>query len=147
MTPVTDSGETPDLYGAFPRLSNAQIGVLTPLGELCPTQPGELLYREGDISTDLSVVVRGKVAMVEGYPDLELRLIGIHGPGRFLGELSVLTGQALYVTAVVREPGEVLVVPVDRLREHVIYDFALGDVILRAYLLRRLLRLAAWGEH
>ena len=65
------------------------------------------------------------------------RLIAVHGPGRFLGELGLLTGQAALFTAVVREPGEVLVVPVERLRELISQDSALGDLILRAYLLRR----------
>ena len=64
-------------------------------------------------------------------------MVGVHGPRRFLGEISLLTGQAAFVTAVVVEPGEVLVVPVERLRELVLEDTALGDVILRAYLLRR----------
>jgi thioredoxin reductase (NADPH) len=38
---------------------------------------------------------------------------------------------------VVREPGEVLVVPVSRLRKLVVNDPKLGDLILRAYLIRR----------
>ena len=58
----------------------------------------------------------GTVAIVEGYGGEE-RVISVHGPGRFLGELNLLTGQAVFLTAVVREPGEVLVVPVERLRE------------------------------
>jgi thioredoxin reductase (NADPH) len=43
----------------------------------------------------------------------------------------------VFVTAVVREPGEVLVVPVEGLRQLVTQDPGLGDLILRAYLLRR----------
>ena len=61
----------------------------------------------------------------------------MHGPGRFLGELNLLTGQAAFLTAVVREPGAVLAVPVERLRELVADDPALGDLILRAFLARR----------
>ena len=41
----------------------------------------------------------------------------VHGPGRFLGELGLLTGQVAFVTAVVLDAGEVLAVPTDRLRE------------------------------
>jgi thioredoxin reductase (NADPH) len=61
----------------------------------------------------------------------------VHGPGRFLGELNLLTGEAVFVTAVVAEPGEVLILPVDRLREVVARNPGLGDLILRAYLQRR----------
>jgi thioredoxin reductase (NADPH) len=61
----------------------------------------------------------------------------VHGAGRFLGELNLLTGQAVFLTAVVGEPGEVLAVPAARLRELVAHDPAVGDLILRACLIRR----------
>jgi Pyridine nucleotide-disulphide oxidoreductase len=53
------------------------------------------------------------------------------------GELGLLTGQPAFLTAVARTPGEVLVVPVERLRELVARDSVLGDLILRSYLIRR----------
>jgi thioredoxin reductase (NADPH) len=128
--------ETPDRHGAFPRLSNAQIEELARHGERRQTQRGEVLFREGDERYDFFVVLEGKVAVVD--PDGgEESVIAVHGPRRFLGELSLLTGQAAFFTAVVAEPGEVLVVPVERLREMVAQNPALGDLILRAYLLRR----------
>jgi thioredoxin reductase (NADPH) len=40
----------------------------------------------------------------------------VHGPGRFLGELQILTGQAVLFTAVALEPGEVLAIAADDLR-------------------------------
>jgi thioredoxin reductase (NADPH) len=124
--------ETPDRYGAFPRLSDAQIETLARHGERQRVEPGEVLFREGDKRYDFFVVLDGKVVVVSGYGGEE-RMI----PRRFLGELSLLTGQAAFFTAVVREPGEVLVVPVERLRALVTQDTVLGDLVLRAYLLRR----------
>jgi thioredoxin reductase (NADPH) len=53
----------------------------------------------------------------------------------------MLSGQALLLTVVVREPGEVLAVPVDRLSDIVTRDQALGDLLLRALLIRRSLHL------
>jgi thioredoxin reductase (NADPH) len=131
-----DLSETPDLYGAFPRLSNEQIEALAAYGERRRTQPGEVLFREGDPESDFFVILDGKVAIVEGSGEDE-RIIGVHGPGRFLGELNLLTGQAVFVTGVVREAGEVLVVPLARLRELLRQNAALSDLIMRAYLLRR----------
>jgi thioredoxin reductase (NADPH) len=128
--------ETPDLHGAFPRLSEEQIGLLAQQGARRRTEAGEILFREGDERYDFFVVLEGLVVVISGYGGDE-RVIAVHGPGRFLGELSLLTGQAPLFTAVVREPGEVLVVPVERLRELVSQDSVLGDLILRAYLLRR----------
>ncbi|HEV7461004.1 MAG TPA: FAD-dependent oxidoreductase [Solirubrobacteraceae bacterium] len=128
--------ETPDREGAFPRLSEEQIGALSEHGQHRTVREGDVLFREGDESYDFFVVLRGKVAVLEGFGEDE-QLIAVHGPGRFLGELSLLTGQAAFFTAVVREDGEVLVVPVDRLRKLVSQDPVLGDLILRAYLARR----------
>ncbi|MGH2941435.1 MAG: FAD-dependent oxidoreductase, partial [Solirubrobacteraceae bacterium] len=129
--------ETPDLYGAYPRLEPEQIERLSPLGVRHDTQAGEVLYREGDTDRDLIVILGGKVAIVEGYGSGGERVIGVHGPRRFVGELGLLTGQPVFVSAVVAEPGAVLCVPTDRLRSLVGEDTALGDLVLRALLLRR----------
>jgi thioredoxin reductase (NADPH) len=99
-------------------------------------RPGDVLYREGDGNCDFFVILEGKVAIVEESGTGE-RVIGVHGPGRFLGELGLVTGLATFVTAVVREPGEVLVVAQARLRDIVTHDQVLGDLILRAFMLRR----------
>jgi len=61
----------------------------------------------------------------------------VHGPRRFLGELGDLEGQASFFTAEAIEPGEVLVVLAQRVRDLVAHDPALSDLILRAYLVRR----------
>jgi thioredoxin reductase (NADPH) len=128
--------ETPDVDGAFPRLSDQQIDSLSRHGRPRPTTRGDVLFREGDTECDFFVILQGSVAIVEGY-GFEERVISVHGPGRFLGELNLLTGEAVFVTAIVREPGEVLVVPAVRLRALVLQDPSLADVILRAYLIRR----------
>jgi thioredoxin reductase (NADPH) len=137
MTQMQELQETPDHDGAFPRLSEEQIAKLSARGERRRVEAGEVLFRDGDRRWDFFVVLEGKVAIVGDYGCAEEQLIAVHGPGRFLGEVSLLTGQAAFYTAVVREPGEVLVVPVKELRRLVSEDPVLGDLILRAYLLRR----------
>ena len=131
--------ETPDTAGAFPRLTDEQIATLAGYGHRRPTEPGQVLFVEGEPSAEFSVVLSGAVAVVEGYGTEQERTVRVHGPRRFLGELGVLTRQPAYFTTVVLEPGEVLAVPVDRLRALVAEDPVLGDVILRAYLIRRTL--------
>jgi thioredoxin reductase (NADPH) len=135
--PGEEIAETPDLHGAYPRMDDAQIAALGALGQRRTTQPGEVLFREGDRNCDFFVVLAGKVAAVEGHGTPEERVIGVHGHGRFLGELSLLTGEVSYYTAAAAGAGEVLAVPADRLRELVARDPAFGDLILHAYLLRR----------
>jgi thioredoxin reductase (NADPH) len=134
--PAQELVETPDPHGSYPRLSDEQIEELAVRGERRATQAGDILFREGQLECDFFVIAAGKVAVVEGFGGDE-QLIGLHGRGRFLGEASLLTGEASFVTAVVREAGEVIAVPVDQLRQRVAEDPELGDLILRAFLLRR----------
>jgi thioredoxin reductase (NADPH) len=128
--------ETPDRYGAYPRLDDAQIQALAAEGQRHRTEAGEVLIREGEEHYDFFVVLAGRVADVDGFGGDE-RVIGVHGPKRFLGELSLITGQAAFCTSQVREPGEVLRVPVGRLKAVVAQDSTLGDLVLKAYLIRR----------
>jgi thioredoxin reductase (NADPH) len=137
MSTKPSSEETPDLQGAFPRLSDAQIAALDAQGRRQSTQPGDVLFAEGERDCDFFVILAGKAASVEGHGTPEERVIAVHGPGRFLGELSLLTGEGAWYSAVALDAGEVLAVPVARLRELVARDPAFGDLILRAYLLRR----------
>ncbi|HEX4790797.1 MAG TPA: FAD-dependent oxidoreductase [Actinospica sp.] len=132
--------ETPDTDGAFPRLTDAQLAVLAEHGERRPVEAGEVLFREGEPTDTFFVVLSGLVAIVESQGADE-RVVRVHGPGRFLGELGLLERQVAFLTAVVREPGEVLAIPVAELSGVLAGEPGLGDLVLRAYLNRRSLLL------
>jgi thioredoxin reductase (NADPH) len=125
------------LYGAFPRLSEGQVAALASLGQRLCVMADQTLIRGGDLDCDFYVVLAGKIAIIEGRGTPCERLVSVHGPGRFLGEVGLLTGEAAFYGAVAVEPGEVLVVPVGQLRALVASDPDFGDLILRAFLIRR----------
>jgi thioredoxin reductase (NADPH) len=129
--------ETPDLQGAFPRLEESRIRSLEAWGERRPTTRGQTLIAEGQQEDTFYVLLAGRVAVVEALGTPDQRVVRVHGPGRFLGELGVLAGQMAFFTSVVVDPGEVLAIPADRLRELAAGDPALGDQVLRAFLVRR----------
>jgi thioredoxin reductase (NADPH) len=138
--PASEAGlaETPDSHGGYPRLSDEQIATLSVHGGRRRAEAGEVLFHEGDERYDFYVVLEGRVAILQGSDQIDDEtLIAVHGPHRFLGELSLLTGQAAFFSAVALEPSELLVIPVECLRQLVTQDTALGDLILRAYLIRR----------
>jgi thioredoxin reductase (NADPH) len=128
--------ETADRYGQYPRLSGRQLAAVAAYGQRRPTRQGEVLYDQGEEDYDFVVVLDGRVAVVGRYGG-EQHLVGVHGPGRFLGELGLLSGQGAVLAAVVLERGEVLVVPPERVRELFSRHPGLGDLVLRSYLLRR----------
>jgi thioredoxin reductase (NADPH) len=137
-TPKAD--QTPDLYGAYPRLEEYQLVELTAVGRRRAVGRGETLQRAGEIADEFLVVLEGRVVVVQDTGS-ERRVIAVHGPGRFLGELGLLIGQPLFLTSVTEDACQVLVVPIDELRELVSRDPTLADLILRAFLVRRSLQL------
>jgi len=118
---------------AFPTLDATQIAALGSLGTHRAVAKGEFLYREGDAAYDFYVVLSGEVEIVTGSGSDE-RVIARHGPGRFLGELNLLTGLRVFVSARVGRAGEVLVVPAPQLRHIIATQPALSDVFLAAFI-------------
>ena len=96
--------EAVDRNGAFPRLNERQRETLAAVGERRRVDSGDVLFREGDESYDFFAIESGAVAIVQGY-GAENRVIAVHGAHRFLGELNLLIGHRVYLTAVVRDPG------------------------------------------
>jgi thioredoxin reductase (NADPH) len=119
-----------------PTLREDQIEILRRYGRTRKMEVGQVLFRAGDTSNDFIVILEGEVEVIDDFAG-EARTIGVFLAGRFLGELNMLTGQAMYVTAVVREGGEVLAIPRERLKEVVTEEPNLSDIILKAFLARR----------
>jgi thioredoxin reductase (NADPH) len=128
--------ETPERDGAFPRLDKTDLQRLRQLGEIREVEPGEVLFAEGDQGSDFFIMESGSVTIVQGYGK-ENRVIAIHGAGRFLGEMAMLTGQRLYLSGVIREPSRVIQIPIKKLRELVDEDKTLSDLFLGAFMARR----------
>ncbi len=121
---------------ALPILDPSEIALLEPLGTHRRVDAGEYLYRAGDPTYDFHVVLSGLVRIVVPA-DGEERVIASHGPGRFLGELNLLSGLRVFVSARVDEFGEVLVVPAADLRRVLATQPNLSDRILAAFMARR----------
>jgi thioredoxin reductase (NADPH) len=142
-SPPTDTSpefeETRDRQGAFPRLGDDVIAALEDYGTRRQTRSGDVLFAAGDPSYDFFVVLAGKVAVIQNAGCDDETTIGVHGEGRFLGELNLLTGEAVYLTARVIDAGEVLQVPRKRLFELLERESSVAETILHAYLARRAL--------
>ena len=130
---AADPGTDPLLS---PPLDGEQLALLRRYGQERATSVGEVLFREGDRGYDFIVVLSGAVTVVDHQAGVTRELATL-GPGRFVAELNILTGERVFATAVVSEPGSVLVVPVDRLQEVIAQDQQLSDVIVQVILRRR----------
>lgn len=107
--------------------------MLAGVGERRAISTGDVLFRAGEHGYAFFAVVAGRVAIVDDAGGAGERVVGVHGAGRFLGELSVVSGEPAYLTAIVRDPGEVIALSAEALREIVATDQELGDLILTAW--------------
>ncbi len=127
-----------DETDAYPTLDASDIAFIAELGARRQVSAGEYLYREGDVTYDFFVLMSAEVDIVLTVDGGE-NLIAHHGPGRFLGELNMLTGLRVFVSARVVKSGEVIAVARDRMRQLMATKPQLGDTILAAFMARRAL--------
>src|SRR5215204_3712413 len=119
-----------------PKLREDQIEILRRYGQKRKTEVGQVLFRAGDTSNDFIVILEGEVEVIDDFAG-DARTLGVFHSGRFLGELNMLTGQAMYCSGVVRQDGKVLAIPRERLKEVVTEEPNLSDIILKAFLAGR----------
>ena len=122
---------------AFPVLTSAQIDRIRPLGGVRNVQLGEILFEPNDTAIRFFVVLSGSMEIVQSGLDGE-RPIATHGPGEFTGEMTMISGQRSLVRGRVTEPGEFLELNAGSLRSLVARDAELSEILLRAFILRRI---------
>lgn len=137
--------DAPDDPVAFPLLGPAELAPLEAVGTRRRVSEGDELFRAGDPPEDFYVVLSGAVDILVDDGGHE-RLLARHVPGRFIGELNLITGLRFLVTARVVEAGEILVVSRADVRHLIATNTQLGDLILAALLARRALLMTGASE-
>jgi len=114
-------------------LSSSQLAVLAEHGEERTALVDEKLFEVGDESYPFIAIIEGEVAVLDGAG----REIVRHGASGFLGEMNLLTGQTVFLTAVVTEPLRYIAVDRVILRQLLFEDGSLSDLLLTAFVERR----------
>jgi len=116
-----------------PRLSESQLATLAELGEERTAAAGDVLFRVGDESYPFTAILEGEVAILDAAGDEIVR----HGPAGFLGEMNLLSGQTVFLTAVVTKPLRYIAVERAALRTLLFEDGPLSDLLLSTFVARR----------
>ena len=128
-----DVGRAADV--AWPLLDPSAVREIAAFGSEIDVEAGQVLYRAGGEPPNFFVVIDGEVEIVrEGADEV---VIAAHGPGRFVGELNLLTGQRPYLSARVSRTGRVLSVAPDQFRRLINTKPDLSDTIFKAFVARR----------
>jgi thioredoxin reductase (NADPH) len=114
-------------------LSSSQLATLAEHGEERAAEVGEKLFEVGDATYPFIAIREGEVAVT----DPAGREIVRHGASGFLGEMNLLSGQTVFLTAVVTEPLRYIAVDREALRLLLFDDSSLSDLLLAAFVERR----------
>src|ERR1700733_7838134 len=116
-----------------PVLSESQLALLASHGEERTAAAGDVLYRIGDLRYPFIAIIEGEAVIVDEAGNEIVR----HGPSGFLGEVNLLSGQTVFVTAVVTQPMRYVAVGRDAVRPLLFDEGPLGDLLLSAFIARR----------
>ena len=125
------------LEHVFPTLTAEQIGRVALHGHVRHVAKGEVLIEAGAASIPFFVVTAGSLEVVRPSASSDT-LITVHHPGGFTGEVNMLTGRRTLVRSRAAEDSEVIELTRDQLLSFVQTDPQLGDIFMRAFILRRI---------
>jgi thioredoxin reductase (NADPH) len=125
----------------FPRLTPAQIERISSIGHRRDVHAGDVLFDVGDQNTSFFVVASGAIDVVRMIGDRE-EPVTVHHPGEFSGEINMLSARRSLVRGRVASDGEVIVVDREVLRTLVQRDSELSELLMRAFILRRVALMA-----
>jgi thioredoxin reductase (NADPH) len=114
-------------------LSASQLATLAELGEERTASVGDVLFRVGDRRYPFIAILEGEVAILDAAGHEIVR----HGTSGFLGEMNLLSGQTVFLTAVVTQPLQYIAVDRDALRALLFEDGPLSELLLSSFIARR----------
>ncbi len=118
---------------ASPVLSDSQLATLAEHGEERIAAAGDKLFEVGDREYPFIAITEGEAAVLDPAGNEIVR----HGPSGFLGEMNLLSGQTVFLTAVATKPMRYIAVDRLVLRSLLFEDGSLSDLLLSTFMRRR----------
>jgi thioredoxin reductase (NADPH) len=131
--PITNSR----IEHIFPKLTSAQINRIEARGNMQTVDVGEVLVEQGDSNIPFFVVVSGELEVVRPSGGIVETVITIHGSGEFTGEVNMLSGRRSIVRIRATKPSKVIQLDRQNMMSLLQSDSELGEIIMRAFILRR----------
>jgi thioredoxin reductase (NADPH) len=119
----------------FPTLDDAQIARLAAFGQQGLADAGTILFDLGDTAHGIFIVLDGSIEIIGVSRDQSVVRVLVRG--MFTGEVNQLSGRRSLVRCRTREASSILEIGRESLRRIFQTDSALGEILLRAFMLRR----------
>jgi thioredoxin reductase (NADPH) len=134
--PQSSSANASSIDRMFPTLTKAQIARIAALGHARQVHRGEVLVEAGELTARFFVVNSGQIEIVQSKGETE-ELVAVFLPGMFTGEVTMLSGRRGLARIRASESSEVIEVNREHLLGLVQTDSELSDILMRAFILRR----------
>ena len=122
---------------AFPTLTDDQLARVEDHGRVRAVAANEVIVEAGASNVPLFVVKSGTIEILR-VTDQGESLIGFYTAGQFTGEINTLSGRRALVRIRGGEPGDVIEVSRDTLLALVQSDSELSEILMKAFILRRI---------
>jgi thioredoxin reductase (NADPH) len=126
----------------FPKLTPAQLSRIAARGHIRAMKGGEVLYEQGHSTAPFFVVVSGELEVLRPSVPVEI-LVTVYEPGQFTGEAGTLSGQRSLFRVRVTKPGKIIELDRQQMLALIQTDAELGEILMRAFILRRVELIAA----
>ncbi len=126
----------PPVDSMFPTLTPAQVARVAAHGHTRRFAAGDVLVEQGDVIVPFFVVTSGELEIVRPSGTSELS-VTVHHAGEFSGETNMLSGRRSLVRMRARTVGEVIELSREALLALVQTDAEIGEIVMRAFILRR----------
>ncbi|SDA21116.1 thioredoxin reductase (NADPH) [Methylobacterium sp. UNC378MF] len=122
----------------FPLLDAGMIARIAQYGTEETVPAGTFLYRRGDRAADFFLLLDGAVETFDEGPDRERHVFTVHHAGQFTGETNFLNGRESLVSSQARTDTRLIRVPRLEFRRMLAAEPDLSEIVMRAFILRRL---------
>jgi thioredoxin reductase (NADPH) len=126
----------------FPKLTSAQVSRIAARGHIRSMEGGEVLYEQGHSAAQFFVLVSGELEVVRPSVPVET-LVTVYESGQFTGEVGTLSGRRSLFRVRATKPGKVIELDRQQMLALIQTDAELGEILMRAFILRRVELIAA----
>jgi CRP-like cAMP-binding protein len=106
--PGTERRVTMPSQTIFNGLKKAEIGRLLDSGLIRPIDAGKVVFRKGDVSHEMYIVLKGKVEIIDEIEG-KRKVLAELGPGEIFGEMAMFEKRERSAHALAKEATQILV--------------------------------------
>jgi len=122
----------------FPQLTEEMVDRSLPYGQIESFPEGATIYARGTRGVDFLIVLSGQVIMSGLGVEEESGVVIVHGAREFTGELDLFSEREALVSARAASDAQVLRIRRSGFRHYVTSEPDIGDIVMRAVILRHL---------